>query len=98
MARMSSRDIFPTSSGCASLTCCSTFSTSSSSLPARTTEPHSQLITFAVELLSLSICPPPGSLNVGHEYICIPSPCHNLGVILGTRIQLCGSLVATLDG
>lgn len=27
-----------------------------------------------------------------------PPPCRNLGVILGTRIQLCGSLVATLDG
>src|SRR5664279_921887 len=52
MARMSSRDIFPTSSGWALPTCCSTFWTSSSLLAARMTSPHSQLITLDMVLLS----------------------------------------------
>ena len=51
IARRSSREILPTSSGWSRLTCSSALASSSSSVSPRTTRPHSQLISLAIVLL-----------------------------------------------
>src|SRR5919108_4462509 len=48
MPRRSSRESFPTMSGCSRLMCSSALRINSSSYAPRTTNPHSQLMTFAI--------------------------------------------------
>lgn len=65
---------------------------SSSSLLARMTSPHSQLMTF-------DTAPPCTPFKDPHAVGRIsPSTCPNLGRTLTARIQLCGRLVAAIDG